>query len=73
MHEDWQERVKDILRSYDEEKNAVSARDALLALTVSRDDQSTHLALVLAFNALAEGKTEGQRQLDEARRMLQAS
>ncbi len=68
IHREWKERVANILRVYDDTHDARVARDTLLALTVTRDDQTIHLQLVLAFQALVDGdRKTGERDLRRAR------
>lgn len=58
MHTDWQKMVRDTAARYEQDHDAARARDSLLALTVAPADQATHLQLVLALNALAEGASD---------------
>ncbi len=68
IHAEWKDKVAAILSAYDQDHDAKVARDALLALTVTRADQEVDLELVLAFQALVDGKTkEGQSDLQQAR------
>lgn len=55
MHTDWQKMVREVSVRYEQDHDAVRARDALLALTVAPIDRAMHLQLVAALNALAEG------------------
>ncbi len=64
----WVGQVKAILATFDQQKKADVARDALLALTVNRADQEMHLKLVMAFAALADGKKGAEAQVEDAKR-----
>ncbi|MBP6945591.1 hypothetical protein KBD61_03695 [Patescibacteria group bacterium] len=63
----WRSEVQTILRQYDQDRNAAKAREALLGLTVTREDQAKHLALVLAFNASSERQPNADELLAQAR------
>lgn len=64
----WRQEAKRIVRMYDEEKEPTKARDALLGLTVTREDQEAHLRLVLALNALAEKNANADVKWQEAKK-----
>lgn len=66
MHTDWQKTVRDVAAHYEQDHDAARARDALLALTVAPADQSMHLRLVLALNALVEGASGAGAKWKEA-------
>lgn len=65
---DWSRGVQDALAEYDRTQDATKARDALLRLSVREADQSTHLALVLAFQGLIDRRANAAAALDQARR-----
>ncbi len=67
LSQGWRSEVQAILRQYDQDQNASKAREALLGLTVAREDQAKHLALVLAFNALSERQPKADELLAQAR------
>ncbi len=67
MHQAWRAEVQAILGQYDQDQNAAKAREALLGLTVAREDQAKHLALVLAFNASSERQPNADELLAQAR------
>lgn len=70
---EWRRQVRIVLERYDQDHRPDVARDALLQLTVGREDQPRHLALVLAFHALAEGRPEAAQKLAQARQTLEGS
>lgn len=70
---EWRRQVRIVLERYDQDHRPDVARDALLQLTVGREDQAHHLGLVLAFNALAEGRPEAAQKLAQARQALEGS
>ncbi len=55
IRSEWQREVRAIIRDYPSEKNAAQTRDALLGLRVTAADRDTHLALVLAMQAIVNG------------------
>ncbi len=67
IHIDWQKAVRDILTTYEQDHQAIRARDALLALTVAPTDQQTHLQLVLALNAVSEGASKADAKWKAAK------
>lgn len=67
LQQTWRSEVQAILRQYDQDQNAASARESLLGLTVAREDQAKHLALVLAFNASSERQPNADALLAQAR------
>lgn len=67
MQQTWRSEVQTILREYDQDQNAAKAREALLGLTVTREDQAKHLSLVLAFHAVAERQSSAEATLLRAR------
>ena len=70
MHTDWQKMVREVSMRYEQDHDAARARDALLALTVAPADQATHLQLVLALNALAEGVSGADAKWKAAQQMF---
>lgn len=67
MQQTWRSEVQTILRQYDQDQNAAKAREALLGLTVAREDQAKHLGLVLAFHAVVERQSNAEASLLRAR------
>lgn len=67
LHASWVEDTSAILASYDQDKDAGRARDALLALRVTADDKAAHQELVFAFEALATGTPDADARLENAR------
>lgn len=67
IHAAWQTSVKKILTDYDQNQSALAARDGLLALTVTREDQDIHLQLALGFNGLVEQIPDAAARLQSAR------
>jgi len=65
--EHWRTDVQVILAAYDEKKDAVAARDALLAVRVPGSARDIHLALVLALTSIAEGDRSADARLETAR------
>ncbi len=65
---EYEAAIHTILNTYNADKNATTAYNSLLAVTVpSVDYQAAHLDLVIAFAQLQAGKTvEGQARLDLA-------
>lgn len=66
LHASWNREVEDALQQYKQDKNALAARDRLLALRVAADDRETHLKLVLALQALTDKQRDGAVRLKEA-------
>lgn len=66
-HAVWQTSVASILEEYDRTKDATQARDALLSLVVTKEDQERHLRLVLAFQGLVDGTAKAAEALQQAR------
>ena len=71
LHQGWQGQVQVILDEYDVHHDPVNAQTSLLHLTVARQDQAVHLALVLAFYGLANSKPGSVEKLQQARRVFQ--
>ena len=67
----WRQNVKRIVAMYDQDKQAERAREALLALTVAREDQEAHLRLVLALNALIEGASGADKKWQTAQALFE--
>lgn len=67
IHTAWISGVQQILQAYDVKREPLEARDALLGLSVVANDQSTHLALVLAFQALIDQHSGAAKKLVDAR------
>jgi len=63
----WRQDVERILKAYEQDRNATSARDTLLGLTVAREDQDAHLRLVLALNAVVEGVLDADKKWQAAK------
>ena len=61
LHRAWIEDVQTILVRYDQQKNAIEARDALLALKVAGEDRQIHLDLVLALSSGMDSASEKSR------------
>ncbi len=61
LHGYWVGKVQEALTTYDQDQNAIKARDALTGLRIASEDREAHLALVLAF----EMKVQGQAGADE--------
>lgn len=55
LHATWVARTQEIARDYESNHDAAGARDALLALRVTREDQQAHLGLVLRYERLLDG------------------
>ena len=55
IRSEWHEEVGMIIRDYPSKKNALQTRDALVGLRVTAADRDTHLALVLAMQAIVNG------------------
>lgn len=66
IHRTWVQGVRKVLAAHDQDRDALKARDALLALSVRTDDQDVHLALVLALQGIMDGKVEAAQKLVEA-------
>ncbi len=62
----WHKGVEDVLKSYEVTHDATVARDALVTLVVRTEDRSTHLALVLAFQASIDHRQDAPQKLVEA-------
>ncbi len=54
LHANWVQRTDEIRRAYESDRDAARARDALLALRVTREDQQAHLDLVLRYERLLD-------------------
>lgn len=66
----WIVGVKAALTQYDQDQNAQTAMDSLLALTVPSSDRDAHLKLVLAFQAMTNGDQKAKDLLAKARKGL---
>lgn len=67
----WRQRVEGIIQGYEQGKDASRARDALLGLTVAREDQEVHLRLVLALNAIVEKAADAELKWQEAKKAFE--
>ena len=63
----WRQSVDATLTAYDVSKNAAQAKQALLQARVPAEARETHLALVLAFEALVQVSPDGDARLAQAR------
>jgi hypothetical protein len=63
----WRDAVQDVLAAYDGDKKPAVARDALLALRVTAEDQPLHLSLVLAFQRRVDGVAGAEQAIAKAR------
>jgi acylphosphatase len=66
MQQTWRSEVQTILRQYDQDQNAAKAREALLGLTVAREDQAKHLGLVGIVENLQDGTVHVVAEGDES-------
>lgn len=64
---EWKQGVEGVLAAYDQDQNASKARDALLNLSVTNEEKSAHLELVLAFQAAVDKKPTATSDLQKAR------
>ncbi len=64
---EWRTAVRSILADYDRTGDARSAKERLLTVRVPGSGREAHLALYVAFNALAESRPEGREKLVTAR------
>ncbi len=70
----WRQSVDALLATYDETQNAAQAKQALLQARVPAEARETHLALVLAFEALVQGASaESEARLGQAREQYEGS
>lgn len=70
LREAWETQVKAVLQDYDANADARSAKERLLLVRVPATGRDAHLALYLAFTALAESRPEGKGKLTEARTLF---
>ena len=70
LRKEWTDGVNAALAKYDQDQNAKTAMDSLLALTVPSADRGVHLKLVLAFQALVNGDKNAKDLLVKARKGL---
>lgn len=66
----WEKGMWDIMKAYDDSRDALAARDALLALKVAPDDRDVHFRLVGAFQLSIDGSPQAAALLQEARHRL---
>lgn len=67
LQAEWQQAVNSVLADYDRTGDARSAKERLLTIRVPGSQRDTHLALFIAFNALADSRPEGKTKLVAAR------
>lgn len=67
IQQSWNVGVKRVIEEYESSKNAVQAKQQLLALTVPAHAREVHLALVLALEAKIQGRDDAETRLDAAR------
>lgn len=70
LQTEWGQAVTSILADYDRTGDARSAKERLLTVRVPGSGREAHLALFVAFNALAESRPEGKTKLAAARSLF---
>ncbi len=62
----WELGVKGAVQGYEQDKNALKARDLLLALRVPAEKREQHLSLVLALEAAIQQRKDAESRWQRA-------